>query len=488
MQAVESRSSVPLIIVGLLAVLTLAVGKLVDSGQGVRVALAVVLVIVFAGLAFLSPKHLILTMAVWLASLGLVRRVVGGSLLEAGDPLLVVGPASLIILAIVAAGKNTRLPKTSLTYLVLLLQIVAFLSIFNPLQGGVMVGLAGLLFIPIPTLAFWAGRAFCNDKSLTQVFKLLGLLAVPAAIYGLYQSFYGFPEWDARWLANFGYVSLNVNGVTRPFASFSSATDYNTFLGLGLVAWVMLLLRRRPIIGVLTSLTIFLALVYGSQRLIIVTGLGGVALVLAARRRWPMGGALLLGLVLLVTSPFLLSYFEPKLDSFQAQSPLLEHQIQGLSDPFGQNSTLRQRTEMVTAGVSSVAENPLGMGIGAPTIAATRFGGSSATLRSTDADPSNMAVALGIPGLVLYLTLSFVAFRKAYNLAAERRDALSYAVLAALGVTVTQWLTGGQYAVAWIPWLLLGWVDKQASPSVKRAEPRSGATRTVHSPSRPSGR
>lgn len=469
MQAVGNRSPVPLVFLALLGGLILGVGKLVDGGQGIRLALAVTLMVVFAGIGFLSPQHLILTLAVWLAALGLVRRVVGGSLLEAGDPLLVVGPIALIILALVSVGRGIGLPKTSLTYSVLILQGVSLLSIFNPLQGGIVVGLAGLLFIPMPTLAFWAGRALCDDRMLTKVFKLLGLLAVPVAAYGLYQSFYGFPLWDAEWVSNFGYVSLNVGGITRPFASFSSATDYNTFLGLGMISWGLLMLRRRPIIGMAILALIFAALLYGSQRLIIVTGLGAIALVLAARRRWPMGGALLLGLFLLIAAPLLLTYLGPQLESFQNKSPLLQHQIQGLANPFGEQSSLKMRTAMVTDGVSNITSHPLGLGIGAPTIAAERFGDEPIS-RATDADPSNMSVALGLPGLVLYLVLSFIAFRRAYTLAVTRRDALAYAVLAALGVTVTQWLTGGQYAVAWIPWLLLGWVDRTVALSQEAAE------------------
>lgn len=462
MQVAQIRSTVPLVVMALMGVMTLALGYLVESDRGIRVAMAVTLVIIFAGLAFLSPRHLILTMAVWLAALGLIRRVVGGSRLEAGDPLLLVGPAALILLTIVAAGKVGKFKASPLTYMVLILQGVSLLSVLNPLQGGVMVGMAGMMFIPVPTLAFWAGRAFCDDRTIIQLFKLLGMLAVPAAGYGLYQSFYGFPYWDAEWVANFGFASLNVGGITRPFASFSSATDYNTFLGIGLIAWSLFLLRRRPFLGVAMMVVISTALLYGSQRLIIVTGLGALALVLAARRGWPMGGALFLGLFLLIATPLALTYLGPQLEAFQAKSPLLRHQIGGLADPFGEQSSLRLRTSMVTDGVAQVVEHPMGRGIGAPTLAATKFG-SDRTFRATDADPSNIAIALGLPGLGLYLALTYVAFKRAYSLAATRRDAVAYAVLAGLGITATQWLTGGQYAVSWIPWLLLGWVDRTTS-------------------------
>lgn len=481
MQAIQSRAPVPLIVIAGAGAFTLVVGKLVESQQGVRLALTAVLALLFVAIGLLSPKHLIFTLAVWLGTLGLVRRVVEGAAPGNPDPLLLVAPATLIFLAVFAAGHSKGLPKTSLTYCVLILQLAAVLSIFNPLQGGIAVGMAGLLLIPVPTLAFWVGRGLADDRTVGQVLKLVGVLAVPAAAYGLYQALHEFPSWDRAWISEFGYTSLNVGGVIRPFSSFSSATDFNTFLGIGMIAWLLLLARRRPLTSLAVLPLIFVALLYGSQRLIVATGIGAAGLALAAWRRWPMGGALLAALALLVAAPFALSHLRPQLDPIQSTSPLLEHQIQGIIDPLGEQSTLMLRTNMVLQGVNSIRTNPLGLGIGAPTIAADRFGGSQSSRMATDADPSNISVALGAPGLLLYAILSFIAFRQAYKLAVTRRDWLGYAVLAVLGITVTQWLTGGQYAVAWLPWLLLGWVDRSTAsppglPEPDPAEARQAVT------------
>jgi hypothetical protein len=91
------------------------------------------------------------------------------------------------------------------------------------------------------------------------------------------------------------------------------------------------------------------------------------------------------------------------------------------------------------------------------TLAGTKFGGAEA---STEADPSNAAVAWGIPGLIAYLVISISGLLRGYQLAFIRRDWLAPAALAILILMLSQWLNGGQYAVAFLPWLLLGWIDR----------------------------
>jgi hypothetical protein len=117
-------------------------------------------------------------------------------------------------------------------------------------------------------------------------------------------------------------------------------------------------------------------------------------------------------------------------------------------------------------------------------------------------------VALGIPGLALYLVIAAVGLWRAYGLARKRRDFLSLALLGVVLVTSLQWFNGGQYAVAWIVWLAFGAVDaatmgehrpessevSRVGPAVRRYEfpariavPVSTDTtlvRMVHGPSR----
>ena len=53
--------------------------------------------------------------------------------------------------------------------------------------------------------------------------------------------------------------------------------------------------------------------------------------------------------------------------------------------------------------------HPLGQGIGKVTIAGAKFGGESA---NTEADPSNVAVSMGVAGVIAYAVVVVVGLRR----------------------------------------------------------------------------
>jgi hypothetical protein len=129
-------------------------------------------------------------------------------------------------------------------------------------------------------------------------------------------------------------------------------------------------------------------------------------------------------------------------------------------------------------GLESSITNPLGHGTGAVTLAATRYGGSA---QGTEVDPSNMGVALGLLGLISYLVVAAVGLWTAYRVAARRRSWWALASLGLLLVTFLQWTNGGQYAVAWLPWLVLGWADRVAATEQASTEESFAVTRPATS-------
>ena len=152
----------------------------------------------------------------------------------------------------------------------------------------------------------------------------------------------------------------------------------------------------------------------------------------------------------------------PLLPAVSNGSPLVAHQIEGLANPLNpQASTLRSHLSLIEDGIRSAVSDPLGQGPGAVTLAANRFGSKQGN--QTEADPSNVGVALGIPGLLLFVALFALAFRCAYSVAVARGDPVSLAALGILTVTSLQWLNGGLYAVSLITWIALGWSDRAFS-------------------------
>ena len=185
----------------------------------------------------------------------------------------------------------------------------------------------------------------------------------------------------------------------------------------------------------------------------------------AAWLRKPLALSLTVAAMGVLMLPFVVSHITPTAGGDSGRAALIEHQVSGLSNPLGSSSTLSVHASLVFRGLGTALHHPLGVGTGAVTIAGAKFGGAS---RGTEADPSNAAVAFGIPGLIAYAVVLVAGFGRAYALAATRRDACSLAALGILVVTVLQWLNGGQYAVALLVWLTLGWADR-ASESQPRA-------------------
>jgi hypothetical protein len=325
-----------------------------------------------------------------------------------------------------------------------------------------MAGLSGLLFVLVPLFAFWAGRVLCNDRTLTVVLVLVGALAVGAAAYGHFQTFQGFPTWDAAWITQSGYTALNVGGVIRPFGTFASASEYATFLALGVVVWLAFGMRLSRLVMTLAAVGVLVfAIFLVSTRGVIFMLAAGLGLMVAARRGLPAWAAVATAVGLIFLLPAAVSAIAPQSAGSGGQSALVAHQINGLRDPLDQkSSTLGQHATLVTGGLSQALTHPFGQGIGKVTIAGSKFGG---TWANTEADPSNAAVSMGIAGVVAYAVVAIAGFRRAYQRAVQRRDGLALAGLGVLVVTFLQWLNGGQYAVVLLPWLVLGWLDRPAA-------------------------
>ena len=164
--------------------------------------------------------------------------------------------------------------------------------------------------------------------------------------------------------------------------------------------------------------------------------------------------------VVLVAAASLLAAAVSPLLPTQGAGALVRHQMEGLAHPLDQKkSTLRTHIGLVREGIQTAFTKPLGSGSGAASLAGAKFGSGTFV---TEADPSNAAVAWGIPGLLAYLVVAAAGLRTAYRQARLRRGGLELAVLGLLIVSFLQWLNGGYYAVSLLPWLALGWLDRDS--------------------------
>lgn len=475
--SVETRQRDVVLFVGTgaLATAVVAVGSLGPSAARLTLAVAGLWLILSLGLA--APTALLYALIGWLSVLGFVRRVTSLAF-PAGhtDPLLLIEPVAAGVLVLVAIARGGLMMRSGLSKATVVLAVLMLAGSLNPAQGSAATGLAGLLFGLVPICGFWIGRAFCDDRMFDRILGFVGGFGLAAAVYGLAQTFVGFPSWDTAWISDAGYAALSVGGVIRAFASFPSASEYALFVAIALVAWLAYGGRlARVWFSGPAVVVLAVALVYESARSVMFLVPVALVLMTLARFRGPLGLSLAAAAAAVLLVPLAVGYLVPAPSGGAPSSALIEHQVSGLQHPLSDSSsTLSLHAKLVASGLRTALHEPLGVGTGAVTLAGSKFGPQS---QNTEADPSNAAVALGIPGLLAYVFILCAGFRQAYSLAARRRDPRSLAALGLLAVTALQWLNGGQYAVALLVWLTLGWTDR--STDADRA-----ATAALHSGAR----
>ena len=420
-----------------------------------------------AFLAFSSPRTAILVMPVWMTLLGFFRRFTpgGGNTTLSGDPMLLIGPIAIIILWLVSNQKGLPTPKTTLSRVVFAFNVVALLEAANPSQGSLMAGVAGLLFIFVPTLAFWVGRRFVDEALLWRIAWTVAILSLMAALYGLYQQFVKFPTWDLVWIDSKGYTALNLgSGIVRAFSFFSSAQEYAVFLSVGVVAWAALAARRVrwPMPLHLAALgTVATALFYESQRTSVFITALALGVIAGARRRMrpvTVGLAGLVAVVMLVAFAGVIGGGGGGSAALQgeqsASSVLVSHQLGGITDPTGSGSSLPGHIKATRVGINQGFKHPLGHGSSSVNLASSRY--TAKDVKGTEFDPGNMGIAFGIFGLVIYVMLLFRMTGTGYKLAIIRRDPLGIFVLGVVMATLLQWTNGNLYSVCWLLWLVVG--------------------------------
>ena len=445
----------------------LAVGIVLSVISPTHGIFAIVGLPAMAFLAFSSPRTAIIVLPVWMTMLGFFRRFTpgGGNTTLSGDPMLLIGPVAIIILWLVSNQKGIPTPKTTLSRVVFAFNVVAILEAANPAQGSLMAGVAGLLFIFVPTLAFWVGRRFVDEVLLWRVAWTVAVLSLMAALYGLFQQFVRFPTWDLVWIDSKGYTALNLgSGIVRAFSFFSSAQEYAVFLSVGVVAWTALAVRRVrwPMPLHLAALaTVATALFYESQRTSVFITALALGVIAGARRRMrpvTVGMAGLVSVILLVVFAGAIGGGGGGSAALQgeqsASSVLVSHQLGGITDPTGSGSSLPGHIKATRVGINQGFKHPLGHGSSSVNLASSRY--TAKDVKGTEFDPGNMGIAFGIFGLIIYVLLLIRMSATGYKLAVTRRDPLGVFVLGVVMATLLQWTNGNLYSVCWLLWLVVG--------------------------------
>lgn len=453
-----------------MALSAVVLGAAVGRPGTLRLGLALAALALAVGLATRAGPGLIYLLVTWTAVLGTVRRMLSSSTgANQADPLLLIAVGAIVVLTATAAERGAFRDRTRLGSAVLIFNVLTLLEALNPKQGSLRVGVTGLVFLLVPALAFWVGRGLVTERSITITTRLLGGLSIVVATYGLAQTFVGFPPWDSRWIANSGYAALNVDKVIRAFGSFASSQEYALYLGVGIVVWVAYGFDMKRLSLVLAVVALLgTALFYESSRTPLVTTLFAIGMIFAATRLRNPVVAVLLGIGIVALLPVVSSHFTTSTTT--GTDRLAAHQISGLAHPFSGDSTLTGHLGEVTDGFRVMLHNPLGLGGAVINIAGAKAG---AVTTNTEYDPSNVAIALGVPGLLAYLVIVVEGFKLAIQQVNQRRDFGSRVALGIIAVTFLEWTNGGLYSVAFLPWLMMGWLDARSAEPAEPLTPPS---------------
>ncbi len=439
---------------------------LVIMGQ-VRAAFAVVVLAILLGLARINVYWAILGSFGFLTILGDFRRwIMPFEGWSEADPLLVVGPVVAVVLWVVAITSKRVALDTPLSKWILLLMAIMTVHIFNPLQGGLMVGITGAVFMLVPLLWYWVGKSFGSEEFLeTFFFRLIVPLACLAALFGFYQVFFGYPEYQLEWWRPRAHEMVigRDEDTLRPLSVFPNIAEYTRYLSVALLACAALVLRKRSVLlASAAGVFLFIALLVSGVRGPVVFSLFSIALMWTILGRsvsvWVprLAIAVVIGLFGLT---FGLTQVQEGAVHFDGTvQTALERQTGVLEGTGG--GTIAIHLNLINIAAYRTAQQPLGRGTGYTTRAAGRYGEGG---WSSEKDFTDMFIAFGIPGGIVYLIVLAYTGLLAVRYWLRERNTVGLIVVGVLVFAVFGWIQPGQYVMTPIIWFCVGCLDRIVS-------------------------
>lgn len=435
--------------------------------ESVRPAITIIVSLSLIGLAFLNIRLSIAATLVYLVFLGDLRRMLIPIAGWSGtDPLLLIGPVVAICLFAYAWASGALSLNTKMAKATAVLMAIMVLQIFNPRQGSMMVGVAGIMFMIIPLLWYWIGRAYATPAFMRGLLYWVILpLAFLAMLMAYYQLFYGYLPYQLKWYNIAGYIALGKpeTGLS-PISFFASSTEHNSFLVVALIIlWASLLKKQWA--SLLLIPIMFLAVFFSGVRGPIVKFLVIAALLWAVlgenKKAWFTRGLFAFAIAIM-GFVWSLSQLGPggtqnPMDGLSGVERRVARQSMLLDSHSRQGGTLRVHGYMLLNGYLDGITNPLGAGLGATTKAAAKFTGESV---ATEKDTSDVMRATGLFGGIAYHVMIFFTVLSAFQYWRRTRSMLALTLIGILGVTGLSWLAGGRYAMSPLIWLCIGALDR----------------------------
>jgi hypothetical protein len=396
------------------------------------------------------------------------------------DPIHVITPvvALLAFVLLVQRRKLTLFTETPLAKLVSILGLIYFVQVFNPLQGGLMVGFSGAMFILVPMVWFYFGSSV-NADFARRAMTIVVILAMLTSLYGVYHLAYGFPPFEQYWIDHTdAYESIAVGKIKRALATFSSAEEWGRYIEIGAIiafgfgASAANYLRRTG--WFLSGALLTVMLLFTGQRTAIFGLVFGVLFLIASGAKTLAAGAGRLALVLVPVLLVGILVKGPTSDDVTSRDEderfgtVLSHSTRGTLNPTQEDSLQERITIWTQLATEVVPNNPLGMGLGATSLAVNRTDKDSA-LPPIDSYFIASVITAGLPAALLFLVIlgraSLASWRATKATRGLSENQVWRVAAALMPVLIINSLFGNTftlYSVAPFGWLLVGWISANA--------------------------
>ena len=394
---------------------------------------------------------------------------------SSSEPIHLITPVVTILALVLLLSRHKFeiFRATPLAAATSILAAICFFQIFNPLQGGLSVGLVGALYFLVPMAWFYFGQA-ANADFVPKILRFIVLLAVATSLYGVYQLVVGYPAFEQVWLDNTDmYGSISVYNMQRALATFSNSEEWGRYIQIGCVIAAGLFFTRsegnKRIFWLGAAVSLMALLTLTGQRTSIFGLMLGLAILFLTGARDFRGVVMR---TMLMLAPFVLLFALVKplsdddgYDSDDKVDAMMTHTSKGVVNPTSEGSfqiRLVTWTQIVT---ETLPSNPIGTGLGTTTLASTREQADKEY--AIDNHFLSLAVSAGVPAALLLFWILFRAlvfcFRGWRESEPDTEQADLWRIMLALTATfILNNFFGTSftiYSVAPLGWLTIGWIS-----------------------------
>lgn len=455
-------------------ILGLVVAFLLVSGE---IRAAVLLLLTVLGLLCLSPNRGIYILIAFMPFMYFLRRqVLHFEAFSQLDPILlfpsIVTIAMFLGFIVFYSDRFYWYYRHSaMMKVVVLLLVVFFLEVFNPIQGHILVGVAGAMYYIIPML--WVFLGLLQDRrGIRRILFVVMVIGTITALYGIYQHYFGFSEVERYEMESKRFYKA-FGKTPRSMSTFAGLGDFANYMVMsGYLVFAHFMRTKKNLAYLVILATMVVALIWTASRTCLLMLLLSVLLffILKTKRK---GIILLRGLaaLALVVGIYAYLYSKSSREIYRAQgtdNPFIAHTVAGMTHPTEESTFLIRLDVWGYVLRSAFTEFPFGRGLGTTTTAANKFGGGK--MFEGESYFFGVMYGSGPFAALLFVVLVTMLMRSSLNLTlAEDESSPHRLILAFMTSVIVGSVFGGMIGdqiTGPVIWLLIGWTVKE---SVDRA-------------------